>query len=175
MKDKIKLHKLAVLNVFFVLFTVALSCTDTTEEDVLFTGTSYENIMQFIDANADFSSFAKIVKSGRMKDVLSAYNSNGGNGYTLFLPTNEAVTKFINESERYSTLEALLQDAAYAAEIVRYHLVNGRIPSFDFPNGALADRTISNFFLTIVFREVNGTLYHVCCQRCIESANNRYQ
>jgi uncharacterized surface protein with fasciclin (FAS1) repeats len=158
MKDKIKLNKLAVLNVFFVLLTGALSCTDTTEEDVLFTGSSYENIMQFIDTDADFSSFAKIVKSGRMEDVLSAYNSNGGNGYTLFLPTNEAVAKFINESERYATLEALVQDATYAAEIVRYHLVNGRIPSFDFPNGALPDRTISNFFLTIVFREVNGTI-----------------
>ena len=158
MKDKIKLNKLTVSKVFFVLFTGFLSCTDTIEEDTLFTGSSYENIMQFIDADPDFSSFAKIVKSGRMKDALSAYNSNGGSGYTLFLPTNEAVTKFINESDRYSTLEALVQDSTYAAEIVRYHLVNGRIPSFDFPNGALPYRTISNFFLTIVFREVNDTI-----------------
>lgn len=158
MKDKMKLKKTAVLKVLFVLFTVTLSCTETIEKDILFTGTNYENIMQYIDANPEFSSFSKIVQSGRMTDVLSAYNSNGGNGYTLFLPTNEAITQFINESERYSTLEALLQDSDFATEIVRYHLVNGRIPSFDFPNGALADRTISNYFLTIVFREVNGTI-----------------
>ncbi len=107
---------------------------------------------------ADYESFNKIVVSGKMADVLSAYNSNGGVGYTLFLPTNDAVAKFINESGRYSTLDALLQDAAYCAEIVRYHLVNGRIPSNEFPNGALADKTISNYYLTIFFREENNAV-----------------
>lgn len=147
--------KIKVLFVFFALLISTLSCNTGVEEDVLFTGDEYQNLMQYIDANVDFASFNKIVNSGKMTDVLSAYNSNGGTDYTLFLPTNEAVTKFITESDRYASLDALVQDAEYCAEIVRYHLVNGRIPSNEFPNGALADKTISNYYLTIFFREEN--------------------
>lgn len=147
-----------VLCIFLALFAGLLSCDEGIEEDVLFTGDDYQNIMQYIDDNPDFSSFNKIVDAGMMADALSSYNSNGGNDYTLFLPTDEAVTKFISESDRYSTLDALLQDASYCAEIVRYHLVNGRIPSNEFPNGALADKTISNYYLTIFFREENDVV-----------------
>lgn len=154
MKINSKYFNITVLFVFVTL----LSCNKGDEVDVLFTGDNYQNLMQYIDANPDFTSFKKIVNSGKMTDALSSYNSNGGIDYTLFLPTNEAVTKFINESDRYSTLDALIQDAAYCAEIVRYHLVNGRIPSNEFPNGALANKTISNYFLTIFYREENNTV-----------------
>lgn len=155
MKINSKYCHIKVLYVFFALLTGLLSCKSGDEADVLFTGDNYQNIMQYIDGNPDFSSFREIVNTGNMTDVLSAYNSNGGIDYTLFLATNEAVTKFIDESDRYSTLDALLQDPEYCAEIVRYHLVNGRIPSNEFPNGALANKTISNYFLTIFFREEN--------------------
>ena len=136
--------------VFFALLISLSSCNNDDEGNILFTGDNYQNIMQYIDGNPDFSSFNRIVNSGMMTDALSSYNSNGGNGYTLFLPTNEAVNKFIAESDRYATLDALIQDAAYSAEIVRYHLVNGQIPSNEFPNGALANKTISNYYLTIL-------------------------
>ena len=158
MKINIKYFNINVLIVFLVLLISVFSCTEDDESDVLFTGDNYQNIMQYIDDNPDFSFFKEIVNAGNMTDVLSSYNSNGGVGYTLFLPTNEAVTKFINESDRFSSFDALLQDVTYAAGIVRYHLVNGRIPSNDFPNGALPDKTISNYFLTITFRQVNDVV-----------------
>ncbi len=135
-----------------------MSCKKTDEADILFTGNKYQNLKQYIDANADFSSFKKIVEAGKMTDALSSYNSNGGVDFTLFLPTNEAVNKFITGNVTYSSLDALLLDATYCTEIVRYHLVNGRIPSKEFPNGALANKTISNYFLTIFFREVNNAV-----------------
>ncbi len=158
MKINRNYSKIKVLHILLVLFIGFSSCEDELKKDVLFVGDSYENIMHYIDANPNYASFSKIVKSAKMTDVLSAYNNNGGDGYTLFLPTNEAVTKYIDESDRYTTLDELLQDAVYAAEIVKYHIVNGRIPSNEFPNGALAKRTISNYFLTIVFREENDAI-----------------
>ncbi len=158
MKKNRKFSNIKVLHVFFALFIGLVSCNNAINDDVLFTGDEYQNIMQYIDENPEYSSFSKIVNAGMMTDVLSSYNNNGGIGYTLFLPTNEAVTKFIGESNRYSSLDELLKDATYSAEIVRYHIVNGRIPSNEFPNGALGSKTISNYFLTIVFREVNNTI-----------------
>lgn len=158
MKMNRKHFNTKIIFVLFALFISFLSCSKGDEEEVLFTGDTYQNMMQYIDANPDFGSFNRIVNSGNMTDALSAYNSNGGIDYTLFLPTNEAVTKFINESNRYSDLDALAEDAAYCTEIVRYHLVNGRIPSNEFPNGALSNKTISNYFLTIFFREENDSV-----------------
>ena len=147
-----------VLYIFVALMIGLLSCNKEEEGDVLFTGDSYQNMMQYIDGNPDFTSFNRIAGSGNMTDALSSYNSNGGIDYTLFLPTNQAVTKFINENERYASLDDLIQDPSYCAEIVRYHLVNGRIPSNEFPNGALSKKTISNFYLTIFFREENDSV-----------------
>lgn len=147
-------YNITIVSVFFALLLGAISCK-VDEEDVLFTGDDYQNMMQYIEADPNFESFKKIVEAGSMTDALSSYNSNGGSGYTLFLATNAAVDLFVDENERYASLDALVEDAAYCAEIVRYHLVNGRIPSSDFPNGALADKTISNYFLTIFFREGN--------------------
>jgi uncharacterized surface protein with fasciclin (FAS1) repeats len=158
MKINRKFSHIKAIYVFFALLISLSSCNTGNEADVLFTGDNYQNIMQYIDANPDYESFKKIVDSGKMRDALSSYNSNGGIGYTLFLPTNAAVTKFISESDRYASLEALVQDAAYCAEIVRYHLVNGGILSNEFPNGALADKTISNYYLTIFFREGNNAV-----------------
>jgi len=158
MKANNKSGNKKVLYAFLVMLTSLLSCTPKDELDVLFTGNSYTNLMQYIETNSNFSSFNKIVDAGKMKDALSAYNSNGGVDYTLFLPTNEAVTKFIDENENYSTLDDLLKDPAYCVEIVRYHLVNGRIFSNEFPNGALANKTISNYYLTIYFKEENNTI-----------------
>lgn len=152
MKLTRKYCNIKVVFVFFVLIIGAFSCK-TDEEDVLFTGNDYQNMMQYIDADPNFELFKKIVEAGNMTDVLSSYNSNDGAAYTLFLPTNDAVELFISENDRYASLDALLQDLTYCAEIVRYHLIDGEIPSSDFPNGALADKTISNYFLTIFFRE----------------------
>lgn len=155
MKTTRKYLNIKALSAFLILTISLLSCNTDDEDDVLFTGDTYQNILQYIERNSEYSSFMEIVNAGKMNDVLSSYNSSGGITFTLFLPTNDAVTKFIDENDQFSSLEALLQDTEYAAEVVRYHLVNGPTPSQDFPNGALADKTISNYFLTITFREEN--------------------
>ena len=125
MKINRKYRNNAVIYVFFALLISLVSCNKGDEADVLFTGDNYQNMMQYIDANTDFASFKQIVLSGNTADVLSSYNSNGGVDYMLFLSTNEVVNKFINESDRYAIFDALIQDVAYCAEIVRYHFVNG--------------------------------------------------
>ncbi len=146
-------------NIFPFVYIVSLllglwSCkNDEPDEVIFFNGDEYQNIMQYIDQNNEYSSFAKIVRSASMADVLSSYNHHlFGNGYTLFLPGNSAVQSFIDQNADYSNLEALLLDSTYARSIVRYHIINAETYSYEFPNGVLPDRTLSNFFLTVVFR-----------------------
>ncbi len=116
----------------------------------------YDYMVQKEDS---FSSFLSILEKGGLTGTLSAYNPNG-QGYTLFLPTNEAVAKFIAESGQYNSLEDLLNDAEYVGAISRYHVVNLAINSNDFPFGALPDYTLSGDFLTVSFVIETDTSYY---------------
>ena len=143
-------------------------------EEVLFTGDEYENILQYIDRNLEsYSSFRKIIEVGRMADALSSYNSHlGGDGFTLFLPDNEAVERFINEGSTYQSLDELLEDTVFTRELVRYHVLNVEVNAFEFANGALPDKTLSDDYLTIIFIEEGGEIvYSVNNEAIVEEIN----
>lgn len=157
---RIKNNILPLVYIFSLLLALWACGTDE-QDDVFFTGDEYKNIMQYIDENPEYSSFAKIVRSATMTDVLSSYNHHiGGNNYTLFLPDNDAVEAFLQLNSDYSTLESLLLDSTYSKSVVEYHTVNAETYSYEFPNGVLADRTLSNFFLTVVFRESGDSVVY---------------
>jgi uncharacterized surface protein with fasciclin (FAS1) repeats len=118
--------------------------------------TIYDYMVEHSD---EYSSFLSILKKGGIDKTLSAYNPNGV-GYTLFLPTNEAVDAFIEESDTYSSLGDLLSDQDYVNELCRYHVVNMGINSNDFPFGALPDYTLSGDFLTVSFVIETDTSYY---------------
>ncbi len=106
-----------------------------------------------------FSEFLRILEAGGIDKTLSAYNPDGLD-YTLFLPTNDAVAKFIAENERFSTLEDLLADQEYVYALSRYHVVNMGIKSDDFPFGALPENTLSDDILTVSFIVQTDTSYY---------------
>ncbi len=81
-------------------------------------------------------------------------------GYTLFLPDNDAIQQFIDESDQFSTLDELLNDAEYVSIISRYHAVNMSINSNDFPFGALPAQTLSDDYLTVSFVIETDTSYY---------------
>lgn len=118
--------------------------------------TIYDYMMAHSD---EYSSFMSILKKGGIDKTLSAYNPNGV-GYTLFLPTNEAVDAFIAESNTYTSLGDLLNDQNYVNELCRYHVVNMGINSNDFPFGALPDFTLSGDYLTVSFVIETDTSYY---------------
>jgi uncharacterized surface protein with fasciclin (FAS1) repeats len=117
-------------------------------------------IYDYIAANQDqYSDFMKILQKGGIDKTLSAYNPHGV-GYTLFLPDNAAIERFIEESGQFSSLEDLLNDPEYVAIIGRYHTVNMGINSNDFPFGALPAQTLSDDYLTVSFVIETDTSYY---------------
>ena len=125
----------------------------------------FKDVLQFsiydylVTNEKDYSSFLSILKAGGLDKTLSAYNPNGIN-YTLFVPTNKAVDDFIKEGGQYASLDALLNDKAYAEALARYHIVNLGASSYDFPFGTFSEPTLSDDFLNVNFILAKDTTYY---------------
>ena len=85
-----------------------------------------------------------------MLNPLWGYNPYG-DGYTLFLPTDEAIDQFIQQNEDYENFEELLMNTSFIYTLARYHTVKRRIYTDEFPDGALKDSTLTGERLTIGF------------------------
>lgn len=156
-----KRNKWKILNskwILLILINTTFFTACEPKDEVLFTGNNYENILQYIDRNEnEFSKFRKLIEIGHVSDALSSYNNHiGGSNFTLFLPSNEAVDKFIENEIRYGSFEELTKDSSFVRTLVLYHVLNRDILTFDFPNGALPAPTLSNDVLTINFIQTDS-------------------
>ena len=122
------------------------------------TGFFDENVLSlatFLEKNQEeYSNFWELVQVTGLYHTLNAYNPHG-DGFTLFLPTDEAFDRYIQRNDKYSSFEELIQDADFTWLLCRYHLVNRSLLSNEFPYGALPDSTATGDFLTIGI-EVRG-------------------
>ncbi|MFC2089626.1 fasciclin domain-containing protein [Bacteroidota bacterium] len=138
---------------WIVLSVVCRSCeTDRPHESPWFTYT----ISEYIEANQDeFSNFYRLLNEGKLENMLYGYNPYG-EGYTLFLPSDEAVEHFILQSPYIGSIGELLLDTNFVKSFTRYHTVNEKIHSDAFPYGALTDRTLTGDRLAFNFYEDGG-------------------
>jgi uncharacterized surface protein with fasciclin (FAS1) repeats len=155
-----------------LLFVFPVLCTCDRGSEKLFFEEDLVEIADYIINNKEsYSKFHEIMIRGDLKDPLSAYNPFG-NGFTLFLPTDEAFDRFIQQSQKYNSFDDLLADVDFIRELGRYHLVHIELRTNDFPYGALPDTTASGDFLTIGFSSsLDTTIYKVNNSAPIIEAN----
>ncbi len=109
--------------------------------------TIYDYVVEKKDTCSDF---LQILQAGGLDKTLSAYNPNGTD-YTLFLPSNDAIDKFIQSTEGISSINDIINNKEYASAFARYHVVNMGVLSQDFPFGAFSEPTLSDDYLTVSF------------------------
>lgn len=118
-----------------------------------------------------FSKFLNILEKGKLDITLNAYNPHG-NGYTVFLPDNDAVDGFIEQSSRFSSLDDLLNDQDYVEAFSRFHVVRKIAHTNDFPFGAFSEPTLSGDYLTVSFiSEVDSAYYKINNQASVTRPN----
>jgi uncharacterized surface protein with fasciclin (FAS1) repeats len=138
------------LTLWIVLSAFLTSCESEQHSSKWFDEGTY-TIGKYLDANQkEYSKFYRLLEEGKMLNTLYAYNPHG-EGYTLFLPTDEAVDHFIQQNTQYGTFEKLLKDTLFVYFLTRYHTVNRKVHSDEFPDGALTDKTLSGDRLTVGF------------------------
>ncbi len=146
----------------FVGIAFLWSCIDPVEAPEAFVDEDIFLIADYIEDHQDtYSKFYRVMIEGDLIDPLSAYNPFG-NGFTLFLPTDEAFDRYIQNNDSYSSFEALIEDKEFVRVLGRYHLVNIGLKSNEFPYGALPDTTATGDVLTIGFStSFDSTIYKV--------------
>ncbi|MBE9518374.1 MAG: fasciclin domain-containing protein [Bacteroidetes bacterium] len=135
---------------WIILSAVMRSCESDPHGSHLFNEDT-STIGEYVKTNPkEYSKFNRILVEGKMLLPLCAYNPYG-EGYTLFLPTNEAIDHFIEQNPDYGNIEELLQDTSFLITLTRYHTLNRKVRTDEFPYGALTDRTLTGDRLTIGF------------------------
>lgn len=165
------MKRISIILSFLVVLSVQNSCKRSPTTDAGFEDMEQFTIYDYLVQNkAEYSSFLQILKAGGLDKTLSAYNPDGID-FTLFVPDNKAVDDFIKESV-YTSLDALLEDKAYAEALARYHVINIGSRTNEFPFGAFSEPTLSGDFLSVNFiLEKDTTYYKINNQAPVTKAN----
>ncbi len=131
-----------LLSRLMVLLIIITSCVSDPHESNWVDENSM-SISQYIELNQkEYSKFHKLMTESKMLNTLYAYNPYG-NDYTLFLPTDEAIDQFIRQNPKYGSFEELIRDTGFIKTLVRYHTINNKVHTDEFPDGALIDKTLT--------------------------------
>ena len=171
------MKRISILISLLVVLSIQYSCRKPDVLQSRFKDQFKYTIYDYIVANpTEYSSFLKILQSGGFDQTLSGYNpggKTGGVGYTLFLPDNKAVDDFIQASNgEYASLDDLLNDKAYCEALSRYHILNQKVATNEFPFGTFNQPNLSNDLLNVNFDvHPDTTFYKINNQAKVIKAN----
>lgn len=148
--------------------TVFVACEEDIDKSNRYTFTN-ETISDYLENREEtFSSIIKIYKQAEMLGILQTYGA-----YTLFAPTNDAVTKYLyeqdsiwnatkdtEEPEWTGITSPYLEDLSdsMAIEIAKTHLVPAKFELVDIASEVLPTQNYNNRYLGVIFKndEVTG-------------------
>lgn len=141
-----KNRNLYILFWFCILLT-SFGCKEETESRTY--KDEYSTLYSFLENNDDYSNYKQIVDAALIKstgqsmaNIYRSFNAHkGGNRYTLFLPTNDALDLYLKSIG--TTLNAFLANPTDCWDLTTHHLINKRYYSKDFPDGELADTSLN--------------------------------
>lgn len=108
-------------------------------------------ICQYLELNKEeYSKSYRLLDESKMLNTLCGYNPYG-DGYTLFLPTDEAMDNFVLQNQNYENFEEMLLDTSFIYALARYHIIKRRVHTDEFPDGAFMDSTLTGERLTSAF------------------------
>lgn len=142
---------------FLALWVILLAFTTCRKTDPILPKWNGERLLtigQYLEKNQkEYSKFYRLLSDGKLLPTLYAYNPYGDD-YTLFLPTNEAIDHFIQQDQNHGNFEELVKDTSFIKILVRYHTLNKKTYTDEFPDGAFVDRTLTGERLVTSFSAI---------------------
>ena len=142
--------------VYVLIMVFFLSSCSTDRDESNWVDGDNLSISQYLEKKPEeFSMFYRLLNAGKMLKTLYAYNPYGED-YTLFLPTNNAIEKYLLQHPNYGNFEELLKDTGLCKTLTRYHTINRKLHTDEFPDGALFDKTLTGQRLVTTFYTVEN-------------------
>lgn len=141
-------HK--ILYLFIAVAAMFSACSDDLENST-FTISEEVPAATWLEANG----YSQWVGLLNYTNMFSTINLNVGD-YTLFVPNNEAMSRYLSENG-YASVQNI--DLEYAKLLVKYHTISGnQYSQVDFGNDVLPDTTATGDRLSVTFDE-NGNYF----------------
>jgi uncharacterized surface protein with fasciclin (FAS1) repeats len=127
------------------VFVFALFLFGCSQDPILWETKSDEQVItQYINSNAEFSEFGKVLESSGLSSLLSVRGP-----FTLFLPSNEVMQQYYTEKGVTSFTD--FADPEFAKKLVFTHLIAARISTGDIGLGAIRDTNAMGDYLVTEF------------------------
>lgn len=165
-----KNYKLLQIFVFFTIFALITSCTETIDKSNRYTFVN-ETIADFLkNREEQFSSIIYIYEKAQMMGTLQTYGT-----YTLFAPTNNAVDRYLREQDSIywntKDTEKPIDTGIYSPNledvsdsmlnvIAKTHIIAHKYELANMTSGVLETRNYNDRYLGISF-ESDEENYHV--------------
>lgn len=136
MKKLINIQNVSKI-VFTILATIfVLNCTsekfkESTDETL--------NITEYLKANSEYSLFLEILETTGYDSFMNTYGT-----YTLFLPTNDAVTGLLSQLGVNSVKDIPIEDLK---ELAKLHILPQTVNTTSFTDGKIASPSLQGQFL----------------------------
>lgn len=151
---------------------LALSaCTDSDDVGESYKTFTGQTIKDFLDENRDYSYFETALDSAGALSLMSSYGK-----YTCFIPSNEAVEKYLAE-KGFASFSAFLDSTEAVNDMVYYHIIDGEsngVGTYTTTNFTTGNIETKNMLGRYVYTTVtsDGTTWMINNEATILSANN---
>lgn len=136
-------HKILYL---FVAAAMLAACQDDLDNET-FTISDEVPAATWLSTNDSTTLWVELLK---YTDLYNTINLDGT--YTLFVPTDSAMQKYLKKNDYATVEDFVFSDSSYAATLVKYATIAGRsYTSLDFNNNVLPDTTATGDRLTVTF------------------------
>ncbi|WP_139955804.1 fasciclin domain-containing protein [Flavicella sediminum] len=152
MRNRDKLYAF-LLMVVTVLTLSLYSCTDKLDGQTFFTSDALTIAQKLEESPEKYSSYIEILKKTEFYNALKSYGS-----YTCFVPTNEAVQEYLQDTWNVSTVAELTTEEQIERlkTLVKFHIIPTKRGTSAFVEGRLVDTTYTGDYLTTSFLKGGG-------------------
>jgi len=140
-----RLPRLLSVSFFYIAFLLLQSCTEIKFKE---TTDETQNVTEFLRDNEEYSMFLEMLDLTNYASYMNTYGT-----FTVFIPTNEAVNKYLKDLGFTSLNQVPIEDLK---KVVKLHIIDTKYTTASFTDGKLFNPTLLGQFIITGNTVVNG-------------------
>lgn len=143
-----RLPRLLSVFFFFAAFLFFSSCTETKFKE---TTDETQNVTEYLRSNDDYSLFLEMLEQTNYASFMNTYGT-----FTVFIPTNEAVTNYLKDLGFTSVSQVPIEDLK---KVVKLHIIDTKYTTAAFTDGKLFNPTLLGQYIITGNTVVDGNSF----------------